>query len=135
MKVTALNINHNSQIDSGVKTTEDKVARFDKALEEFFASCNQIELLLKTINECAIQHRDSQKYLQFNVSTLKSDASGTIENCGPDTVISYSQYISTIKNQIHFAKSVQDVLIEGAKRVTLNEPPMNQTSMTNAQTS
>ncbi|RWS13811.1 mediator of RNA polymerase II transcription subunit 29-like protein [Dinothrombium tinctorium] len=121
MKITAANINHNSQIDCGLKTNEDKVARFDKALEEFFALCNQIESLLKTINECAVQHKDSQKYLQFNVSTLKTEVSGTVEATGPDATISYSQYISTIKSQIHFAKSVQEALIDGAKRITCPE--------------
>lgn len=43
MVVTASNIVHNSQIDTGAKTAESKAARFDKSLEEFFSLCNQIE--------------------------------------------------------------------------------------------
>lgn len=43
MVVTASNIVHNSQIDTGSKTNELKAARFDKSLEEFFSLCNQIE--------------------------------------------------------------------------------------------
>lgn len=43
MSCTASNIIHNSQIDTGAKTSELKATRFDKSLEEFFSLCNQIE--------------------------------------------------------------------------------------------
>ena len=50
MAVTANTIVHNSQIDTGARTTESKAARFDKSLEEFFSLCNQIERHLVSEN-------------------------------------------------------------------------------------
>lgn len=119
------------------------MSRFDKALEEFFSICNQIELHLvsvcalstvyssvcscihifffssdqKTIGECVVQQRDSQKYIPFPVST-KVDSTGVIDAVGPEVPISYSQYLSTIKSQIHFAKVVQEILLDGARKIT-----------------
>jgi hypothetical protein len=121
MKVAGSNINHNSQIDSGLKTGDDKVIRFDKALEEFFSICNQIELHLKTIQECVIQQRDSQKYLPFNVSS-KADSSGMIEG-SQDNTVSYGQYLTTIKTQIHYGKVIQETLLDGARKIGQMDPP------------
>jgi hypothetical protein len=126
MKIAASNINHNSQIDTGLKLSENKVSRFDKSLEEFFSICNQIELHLKTIGECAVQQRDSQKYIPFPVST-KVDNTGVIDANGPEVQpISYSQYLSTVKSQIHFAKVVQEILLDGARKINQPIEPLPQ---------
>lgn len=39
-----------------------------------------------------------------------------------ESVVTYNQYLTTIKTQINFAKQVQDMLIDGARRIT--EPSM-----------
>jgi len=125
MRVSASNIQHNSQIDSGLKTSEESVARFDKALEDFFSICNQIELHLKTILECAVQARDSQMYLPFPVSSAKTDNVVDPNSNIGDNSISYNQYLITIKSQVNFAKTVHDMLIEGAKRINQMDLPLN----------
>ncbi|KAG8191344.1 hypothetical protein JTE90_006090 [Oedothorax gibbosus] len=107
MKVAGARVNH--LLIPG-KTPEDTPPRYDKTLEDFFSICNQIELHLKAIQECTLQNKDSQHYVPLHVTLGKQDASS-----GPsqDGNLSYTQYISTVKGQVHFAKSVQDILTEG----------------------
>jgi len=110
MKVAGARVNH---MAAG-KTIEDAPPRFDKTLEDFFSICNQIELHLKAIQECTMQHKDSLQYLPLNITLGKQDASG-----GPlqDVSLTYTQYVSTVKGQVSFAKSIQDILTDGVRKV------------------
>ncbi|XP_054154262.1 mediator of RNA polymerase II transcription subunit 29-like [Oppia nitens] len=132
MKVAANNIHRNSLIDTVGKTNDqsDNVVRFDKALEDFFSICNQIELHLKTIHEVAIQVKDSHLYLPFNINKLDVDVNTAIT---PDSM-SYNQYIMTIKNQVNFAKSVHDMLVDGSKRIAQPDLPITGNPMINPAT-
>ncbi|XP_077537962.1 mediator complex subunit intersex [Haemaphysalis longicornis] len=117
-RVAATNIYHTAAVDNGVRSNtsdESTPPRLDKALEDFFSICNQIELSLRTIQECALQLRDSHQYLPVPVVATKPDPSNP-----QDGTLSYSQYINTIRAQVSFAKAVQDVLNEGARRI--NQP-------------
>lgn len=68
VRVAAMNIYHTAAVDNGVRaSSEGPPPRLDKALEEFYSICNQIELNLKTIQECVLQFRDSQQYLPIPV--------------------------------------------------------------------
>ena len=111
MKVAGARVNH---MASG-KTAEDTPPRFDKVLEDFFSICNQIELHLKTIQECTLQQKDSITYLPLHVSLGKQDASA-----GPsqENYLTYSQLVSVIKGQVNFVKSLQDMLNEGSRKIT-----------------
>ncbi|KAH9376208.1 hypothetical protein HPB48_004232 [Haemaphysalis longicornis] len=73
------------------------------------------DALSRTIQECALQLRDSHQYLPVPVVATKPDPSNP-----QDGTLSYSQYINTIRAQVSFAKAVQDVLNEGARRI--NQP-------------
>ncbi|XP_075723657.1 mediator complex subunit intersex [Rhipicephalus microplus] len=118
VRVAATNIYHTAAVDNGVRAnTSDESAppRLDKALEDFFSICNQIELNLRTIQECALQLRDSHQYLPVPVVATKPDPSNP-----QDGTLSYSQYINTIRAQVSFANTVHDVLNEGARRI--NQP-------------
>ncbi|XP_077522347.1 mediator complex subunit intersex [Amblyomma americanum] len=118
VRVAATNIYHTAAVDNGVRATtsdESTPPRLDKALEDFFSICNQIELNLRTIQECSLQLRDSHQYLPVPVVATKPDPSNP-----QDGTLSYSQYINTIRAQVSFAKAVQDVLNEGARRI--NQP-------------
>ncbi|KAL1447623.1 hypothetical protein MTO96_028434 [Rhipicephalus appendiculatus] len=132
VRVAATNIYHTAAVDNGVEcllnssvyyclageantSDESTPPRLDKALEDFFSICNQIELNLRTIQECALQLRDSHQYLPVPVVATKPDPSNP-----QDGTLSYSQYINTIRAQVSFAKAVQDVLNEGARRI--NQP-------------
>lgn len=70
----------------------------------------------KTIQECAVQQRQSQKYLPFAVSTSKTET-GLIDPTLSENTISYPQYLNIIKNQINFTENLEKMLIEGAKRI------------------
>lgn len=112
MKVANARVNH---MAAG-KTIEDVPPRFDKTLEDFFSICNQIELHLKAIQECTLQHKDSIQYLPLHVSLGKQEqTSGPVQD---GNYLSYIQYLSTIKGQVNFAKSVQEMLSEGARKIT-----------------
>ncbi|XP_067138076.1 mediator of RNA polymerase II transcription subunit 29 [Centruroides vittatus] len=115
MKTAHANITHNAAIDNGLKSTDDSPPRMDKCLEEFFSVCNQIELNLKIVQECTLLQRDSQQYLPLPVSSNKIDSAPAPTQ---DGTLSYSQYLSTIKSQVSFATAVQEILAEGARKIT-----------------
>uniref|UniRef100_A0A0K8RGP9 Mediator of RNA polymerase II transcription subunit 29 n=1 Tax=Ixodes ricinus TaxID=34613 RepID=A0A0K8RGP9_IXORI len=115
VRVAATNIYHTAAVDNGVRSNssdESAPPRLDKSLEDFFSICNQIELNLRTIQECALQLRDSHQYLPVPVVATKPEPS-----TAQDGTLSYSQYINTIRAQVSFAKAVQDVLNEGARKI------------------
>lgn len=116
VQVAADNINHTSAVDNGMRPSskeESTLKRLDKTLEDFFSVCNQIELNLRTIQECALQLRDSQQYLPVPVAASKPEPSNP-----QDGTLSYSQYITTIRAQVNFAKAILDVLNEGARQLS-----------------
>lgn len=118
VRVAATNIHHTAAVDNGVRSSssdESATPRLDKSLEDFFSICNQIELSLRTIQECALQLRDSHQYLPVPVVATKPEPSNP-----QDGTLSYTQYINTIRAQVSFAKAVQDVLNEGARKI--NQP-------------
>lgn len=88
---------------------------FEKALEEFYATCNQIELHLKTILESSIQTRDSNNFLPFTISK-------EIEVPHGSNTVSYSDYLNIIRKQVNYTKSVYDILAESAKQIRGESP-------------
>lgn len=112
MKVAGANVYHSA----AGKTSEDAPSRIDKTLEDFFSICNQIELNLKAIQECTLQQKDSAQYLPLNVLPNKTDSSGG--QPPQQEWLTYSQYLSTIKGQVNFGKAIQEMLTEGARKVT-----------------
>ena len=60
--------------------------------------------------------------------SAKCETTGTIENniTPQDGAISYSQYLTVIKNQIHYAKNVQDILLDGVRLIKQSNEPMQQ---------
>ncbi|XP_053212910.1 mediator of RNA polymerase II transcription subunit 29-like [Panonychus citri] len=119
VKISAAYINHNAAVDSGLKAPEDKaLPPFDKAFEDFHSLLNQIELHFKTIQECAIQQRQSQKYLP--PPDKYKGAPQNIET-GEHDNMTYGQYINLIKGQISYVESLQKIILDGAKRIELQQ--------------
>ncbi|GIY06930.1 mediator of RNA polymerase II transcription subunit 29 [Caerostris darwini] len=114
MKVAGAKINH---MAAG-KTTEEPPPRLNKTLDDFFAVCNQIESSLKAIQDCTMQHKNSIQYLPLHVTLGKQDPSS-----GPsqDGNLSYTQYVSAVKSQVNFIKSVQEILLEGVRNVSKSD--------------
>jgi hypothetical protein len=82
----------------------------------------------KTISDCVVQHKNSQKYIPFTVVN-RLDNTGPVELSnpqvppGPDTYISYNQYMNIVKSQVNFSKSVQDILTEAAAKIGQQDIP------------
>ncbi|KAH6926729.1 hypothetical protein HPB50_021248 [Hyalomma asiaticum] len=153
VRVAATNIYHTAAVDNGVRANtsdESTPPRLDKALEDFFSICNQIELNLvpnlsqhlKSLNSVyqtlcierrssvvhsfvfsvpayhpgvCLQLRDSHQYLPVPVVATKPDPSN------PQDGNAFLQPVhQPIRAQTSFAKAVQDVLNEGARR--MNQP-------------
>ncbi|XP_003741810.1 mediator of RNA polymerase II transcription subunit 29 [Galendromus occidentalis] len=119
VRVAAMNIYHTAAVDNGIRASSEAAPqRLDKALEEFFNLCNQIEFTLKTIQECVLQERASQRYLPIPVQPNRYEPPGH-----QDMFMSYSQFLSTIGSQIAFAKELHEILTESANRLQQPPPP------------
>ncbi|XP_018432397.1 PREDICTED: mediator of RNA polymerase II transcription subunit 29 [Nanorana parkeri] len=117
MKIAALNLAQNTNIDNGQKIADVPVMRFDKSLEEFYALCDQLELCLRLAYECLSQSYDSAKHSPTLVPTAtKPDAVQTES-------LPYTQYLSMIKSQIACAKDIHNALLECSKKIMGKTPP------------
>ncbi|CAI9540680.1 unnamed protein product [Staurois parvus] len=117
MKIAALNLAQNTNIDNGRKISDVPVQRFDKSLEEFYALCDQLELCLRLAYECLSQSYDSAKHSPTLVPTAtKPDAVQTES-------LPYTQYLSMIKSQITCAKDIHNALLECSKKIMGKTPP------------
>lgn len=81
-----------------------------------------------------MQHKQSVKYMPFVVSN-KLDASGPVEIANEVPHISYNQYINIMKTQTAYVKSIQDILNQGAEKISHNEFPVAAAPTTQTSTS
>lgn len=81
-----------------------------------------------------VQQKQSLKYMLFGVSN-KLDASGPVEISNEMPAISYNQYINIMKTQTTFVKAIQDILNEGAQKISHNEFPATAAPTTQTSTS
>lgn len=85
--------------------------RFDKQLEDFVTLCNQIELHLKTIQECTVQLKESHQYLNVQINPNKPDNQPAIPFQSPEPMpVSYGEYMALVKNQAAYAKDLQQLI-------------------------
>lgn len=65
-----------------------------------------------------MQNKNSVHYVPLHVTLGKQDASS-----GPsqDGNLSYTQYVSTVKGQVNFAKALQEILSEGVRNITKSD--------------
>ncbi|UXI17052.1 mitogen-activated protein kinase 14B-like [Sarcoptes scabiei] len=116
--ISSLNIDYHIQLVNFNKNL-DHPPKLEKSLEDILALCNQIELCLRTILECAIQYRDSQNYLPFQVTTDYNQnpevPPQTLND--PSNPKSYTQYLYVLKKQIAYAKSIYEILSESTKQI------------------
>ncbi|NXN98995.1 MED29 polymerase, partial [Rhinopomastus cyanomelas] len=117
MKVAAQNLVQNSSIDTGQKSADGALQRFDKSLEEFYGLCDQLELCLRLAHECLSQSFDSAKHAPALVPAAPKGEGGAAET------LPYTQYLPLIKAQIAGAKDIHNALLEGANKITGKVPP------------
>lgn len=103
------------------KTSDGKTnsASLEKNLEDFCSILNQIERCLTTIIECAIQQKDSAKYIPFVVSRAL-DTTGAIE-VPPGEKISYQQFLTVAKSQVDHFLAIEGLLRDFRIQSTSNE--------------
>jgi len=105
MKYAALAINYNGKIDSGtLKPTDQMAPEFARSFEKFLSICDLIELNLKTALECTAQMSASQRYTPLPVSSARPE-----QPQNPD-MLTYNQYIGTVRSQIQAADEMRRLL-------------------------
>lgn len=116
LKTAANLVHYNQMIDNGpikgIDNSNQAPPRFDKHLEEFYSICDQIELHLKTSILCLQKNSASQRYLPSQVLFNRVDTTPSNDNA-----ISYPQYLSTVRQQIAYAKDILDTLICAAQNL------------------
>lgn len=116
LKTAAQLLQYNNQMDNGpikgIDNSNQTPPRFDKHLEEFYSICDQVELHLKTTILCLQQNSTSQRYLPSTVMATRAEPIPDNENA-----LSYPQYLSTIRQQIVYAKDIHDTLICAAQNI------------------
>lgn len=125
MAASAELIERNSQTDSGARPdnlNQTPPPRFEILLEDFLSTCVTIELNLRTMQECIQQGRASHQNLPLAVSNMKGDINDTkVEMTDPHGMVSYNQYLSTIKYQIDTAESIKSILTEFVNQLNLGQ--------------
>jgi len=128
MEAAGAHISANSNMDNGFpqgRPNEENLPRFEKMLEDFYSLCNQIEFCLRTILECAIQTRDSNSYIPFQIGKeqqIDFTPPGMLLNS--ESTVGYPQYLSIIKKQVNYAQTVYDILQETVKKIRQSDQPM-----------
>lgn len=96
------------------KVISTDYSHFEKAWGEFNSICNQVETHFKNFQECALLKKESKNHVPFNVHTNYPLDPSQI----PNDTITFNQYVNLVKNQTNYAKAIQDILLEGAKRIS-----------------
>ncbi|XP_069975327.1 mediator of RNA polymerase II transcription subunit 29-like [Penaeus vannamei] len=109
------NIANNTQVDQGLRNAgEVPHTKFEESIEKFYTLCDQIEINLQTAIDCQLQGAASQKYTPSPISTPPVD------------VQKYAHYLSTVRNQVVYAKDIHTALVDAATSMS----NMNTTTMT-----
>ncbi|KAK3866393.1 hypothetical protein Pcinc_028063 [Petrolisthes cinctipes] len=102
----ATNLTGNNQVDQGNRNAgEVQHARFEESIEKFYTLCDQMELNLRTAIDSQLQAKASQ--LNTNLISIP-----------PVEVQKYAHYLSTIRNQVVFAKDIHTALVDAAAMTT-----------------
>ena len=123
LRETAVKITTNGQLDSGTGTPKPyEVNNLESNLEDFYAVCNQIEAHLKCAIEVHNVSAASCRYMTIPPVPSRIDLSNQQNPSAPE-FLSYSQYISTAKQQIQFASEMRNHLNQATKDVTTQNRP------------
>uniref|UniRef100_A0A1B0CIY1 Mediator of RNA polymerase II transcription subunit 29 n=2 Tax=Lutzomyia longipalpis TaxID=7200 RepID=A0A1B0CIY1_LUTLO len=102
-----------------ISKAKSLVGPLRESLSEFYSICDQIELHLKTSIQCIQQSNSSNHFLPLNVAATRVDP---MPHPPPDNpMLSYPQYLSTVRSQIAYAKEIHDTLICAAQNISPSE--------------
>ncbi|KAK7104712.1 mediator of RNA polymerase II transcription subunit 29-like [Littorina saxatilis] len=96
----------------------ERCEKFEKRLEDFCGICDQIEVSLRLALELHHQAVDSMKNTPLTVMISKPDP-----NVPQQEGQSYAQYLTTMRQQINYAKEIHDLLHESATKLMEKSQP------------
>ncbi|KAK3092795.1 hypothetical protein FSP39_007293 [Pinctada imbricata] len=113
---------HKGSMAEEPQSTSDTQQKFEKALEEFYSVCDQVEVNLYALRnvfqrlalENTQQTGDLAKYMPFTVNIPNDE--GKLPAQG--NILQYPQYMALVKQQINCAKEVHDMLVECSRKIS-----------------
>lgn len=124
----------NGILDSGghLANANAQGAKFESHLEDFYATCDQIEVVLKCAIESQKLAQASTRYMLIQPAPSKLEC--TAQN--PEEFLSYPQYISVAKQQIQYANNIREMIkqattdvVEQRHSVPPSQQPQQQQQM------
>lgn len=104
IKLASQAFRQNASVDAGNKMNVESIQpKFERGLEDLFAICDQMEIILRLAQEASAQIIDGNRFTPIPVVTNKTDNQDGQSQ-------SYPQYQSTVRGQIATAKEIHDLL-------------------------
>lgn len=108
------NLGGNHQVDLGNRNAgEVQHAKFEESIEKFYTLCDQMELNLRTAIDSQLQGKASQFYTPSSISAPPVD------------VQKYAHYLTTVRNQVVYAKDIHTALVDAATNMSINTTAMS----------
>ena len=103
-------LDNGGQLPSG--TTVNQGTKFESNLEDFYATLDQIEVVLRCAIESQQQAQSSNRYMQIPPQPNR------LENMqNPEEYLSYPQYISIAKQQVQYADNIRQMILQATTDV------------------
>ncbi|GAB1600979.1 mediator of RNA polymerase II transcription subunit 29-like [Argonauta hians] len=106
IKLSSQAFRQNASVDAGNKMNMESLqTRFERSLEDLYAQCDQMEVILRLAQEASAQIVDGNRFTPIPVVTNNNK---TDNQDGQSQ--SYQQYQSTVRGQIATAKEIHEIL-------------------------
>ncbi|XP_061174689.1 mediator of RNA polymerase II transcription subunit 29-like [Saccostrea echinata] len=115
MKIAGTCLHHNSQqLEDSMSSVESQLQKFEKSLEEFYSMCDQVEISLRLALEGSQLNADTVKFIPacVNIPNEKGELPST------QRIMQYPQYQAIVRQQIHSAKELHDLLLQYAQKIS-----------------
>ena len=97
-------------------------SKFESYLEDFYGTCDQIEVVLKCAIESQKLAQSSSRYMQ--IQPVPSKLECTAQNS--EEFLSYPQYIAVAKQQISYANNIREMIRQATSDVVEQRHPVSQ---------
>jgi len=117
----------NGVLDSGgnLPNAASHGAKFESFLEDFYGTCDQIEVVLKCAIESQKFAQASNRYMQIQPIPARLEC--TAQNS--EEFLSYPQYISVAKEQVKYISNIREMILQATTDVVEQRhslPPQQQ---------
>merc|ERR1719414_1864006 len=105
-------LDNGGQLPAGSSQQAQAGAKFESNLEDFYATLDQIEVVLRCAIESQQQAQSSNRYMQIPPQPAR------LENMqNPEEYLSYPQYISIAKQQVQYANNIREMILQATTDV------------------